>query len=83
MVFIQSELSKILVCHGESDKFVSEKDFAVGLNQRQTIKHFFEHIKQNAVQKEIWLDSINGYQEHVHCLIRNILCGRMIIGLQE
>ena len=32
-------------------------------------KQLFEHIKQNANQKQIWLDSINGYQEHVHCLI--------------
>jgi putative transposase len=32
-------------------------------------KQFFEHIRQNANQKQIWLDSINGYQEHVHCLI--------------
>jgi putative transposase len=32
-------------------------------------KQFFEHIKQNTIQKQIWLDSINGYQEHVHCLI--------------
>jgi putative transposase len=32
-------------------------------------KQFFEHIRQNAIQKQIWLDSINGYKEHVHCLI--------------
>lgn len=29
----------------------------------------FNHIKQNAVEKGIWLDCINGYLEHVHCLI--------------
>lgn len=28
-----------------------------------------EHIKQNALQKDIWLDSIHGYRDHVHCLI--------------
>jgi putative transposase len=29
----------------------------------------FEHIKHNATTKEIWLDSINGYTDHAHCLI--------------
>jgi putative transposase len=29
----------------------------------------FEHMKQNAPQKNIFLDRINGYQDHVHCLI--------------
>lgn len=29
----------------------------------------FQHIKEYAKEKNIWLDSINGYQEHIHCLI--------------
>jgi len=29
----------------------------------------FNHIKANAKEKGIWLDCINGYKEHVHCLI--------------
>ena len=29
----------------------------------------FMHIKQNAKDKNILLDCINGYMEHVHCLI--------------
>ena len=29
----------------------------------------FRHIKANANEKEIWLDCVNGYQEHAHCLI--------------
>ncbi len=29
----------------------------------------FQHIKENAIQKEIILDLVNGYSEHVHCLI--------------
>ena len=29
----------------------------------------FDHIKQNAVLKGIHLDRINGYEEHVHCLV--------------
>ena len=28
-----------------------------------------EHIKQNARKKEIFIDRINGYTEHLHCLI--------------
>ena len=29
----------------------------------------FQHIKQNAETKGIWLDCINGYHDHAHCLI--------------
>ena len=29
----------------------------------------FEHIKQNAGEKGIWLDSVNGYEDHAHCLV--------------
>ena len=32
-------------------------------------KNIFQHIKENAAQKDIWIDSINGYTEHVHCLL--------------
>lgn len=31
--------------------------------------HLFDHIKQNARAKNIYLDRINGYYDHVHCLI--------------
>lgn len=27
-----------------------------------------QHIKQNAVEKNLLIDSINGYDEHLHCL---------------
>ncbi len=39
------------------------------LNSVQIRKQLFDHIKQNAGKKEIWLDTINGHQEHIHCLI--------------
>ena len=26
------------------------------------------HIKQNAKSKNIWIDTINGYDDHLHCL---------------
>ena len=29
----------------------------------------FQHMKLNAKKKNIWLDSINGYNDHVHCLL--------------
>lgn len=29
----------------------------------------FDHIKKNAKKKNIYLDSINGYHDHVHCLV--------------
>ena len=35
----------------------------------ETRKKVFQHIKQNAEEKGIWLDCINGYQDHAHCLI--------------
>lgn len=32
-------------------------------------KNVFQHIKQNAKEKNIWLDSVNGYADHAHCLL--------------
>ena len=29
----------------------------------------FDHIRQNALLKDIYLDRINGYVDHVHCLV--------------
>jgi len=33
---------------------------------RQTV---FEHIKQNTKGKGIYLDCVNGYEDHIHCLV--------------
>jgi putative transposase len=30
----------------------------------------FEHIHQNALKKEILMDIVGGYSDHVHCLFR-------------
>jgi putative transposase len=38
-------------------------------NSVELRKKVFQHIKDNADEKNIWLDCINGYQEHAHCLI--------------
>ena len=32
-------------------------------------KKIFDHIRQNAKMKGIFLDCINGYDEHIHCLV--------------
>jgi len=39
------------------------------LNSHEIRTRLFEHIKQNAKDKDIWIDSVNGYQDHIHCLI--------------
>jgi len=39
------------------------------LNSSSLRKSVFQHFKQNASEKGIWLDCVNGYQEHTHCLI--------------
>ena len=39
------------------------------LNSQELRKQVFQHIKKNAEEKGIWLDCVNGYQEHAHCLI--------------
>lgn len=32
-------------------------------------KELFKHIKMNAYSKKIHIDRINGYVEHIHCLV--------------
>ncbi|CAN5495867.1 hypothetical protein BH10BAC2_BH10BAC2_12600 [soil metagenome] len=29
----------------------------------------FNHIRENAIVKDIYLDRVNGYVDHVHCLV--------------
>ena len=29
----------------------------------------FDHIQENAKQKGIYLDCVNGYEDHIHCLV--------------
>ena len=36
---------------------------------REARVKLFEHIKQNEKSKDIYIDFINGYTEHVHCLL--------------
>jgi len=39
------------------------------LNSLELRKKVFQHIKKNADEKDIWLDCVNGYNNHAHCLI--------------
>lgn len=39
------------------------------LNAFDLRKNVFEHIAENAKEKEIWLDCVNGFTQHAHCLI--------------
>lgn len=32
-------------------------------------KKIFQHIKQNAAEKGVWLDCVSGWHDHAHCLI--------------
>ncbi len=32
-------------------------------------KKVFNHISENAKEKDIWLDVVNGHKDHVHCLL--------------
>ena len=39
------------------------------LDSPELRKKVWEHIKENARGKEIFIDTINGHQDHCHCLI--------------
>ena len=39
------------------------------LNTKELRLKVWQHIRENAKEKEIFIDFINGYAEHCHCLI--------------
>ena len=39
------------------------------LINEETRNKVFQHIKTNAENKNIWLEEVNGYRDHLHCLI--------------
>ena len=47
----------------------STKNREAYFNTAELRKKVFYHIKQNAENKAIWLDTIYGYKDHAHCLI--------------
>jgi putative transposase len=46
----------------------STKDKIPFMNSSERRRMIQEHILQNAKEKEIRLDAVNGFQEHLHCL---------------
>ena len=36
---------------------------------KDTQKNLFHHIRDNAKEKDIYIDFVNGHVEHVHCLL--------------
>ena len=47
----------------------STKDRVPFMHTPELRSEIFKHIKENAESKGIWLDSINGYNNHAHCLV--------------
>jgi REP element-mobilizing transposase RayT len=47
----------------------STKDRKPFLDSPELRTKVWQHINENAKSKEIFIDTINGYQEHCHCLI--------------
>ena len=47
----------------------STKNREALLNSLVLRKKIFQHIKENAPKRAIWLDTINGYKDHAHCLL--------------
>ena len=47
----------------------STKNRSPFLESSELRKKVWKHIKENARSKGIFIDEINGYQEHCHCLI--------------
>jgi REP element-mobilizing transposase RayT len=39
------------------------------LDSYELRQKLWEHIHSNGKQKEIYIDTVNGYQEHCHCLV--------------
>jgi putative transposase len=39
------------------------------LKNHELREQLFNHLKHNAETKDIWLDCVNGYHDHIHCLI--------------
>ena len=47
----------------------STKNRAPYLSSPEVRKKVWQHIKDNAVQKGIFVDFVNGYSDHCHCLV--------------
>ena len=39
------------------------------MNSQDLRRTIFQHIKENAKEKGSWIDCVNGFSDHVHCLL--------------
>jgi putative transposase len=39
------------------------------LSSKEIRHKVYEHIIENAKEKDIWLDCVDGYHDHLHCLV--------------
>ena len=47
----------------------STKHRAPFLSSRSIRYKVCKHIRENAKEKNIWIDCVNGYHDHLHCLV--------------
>jgi putative transposase len=47
----------------------STKNRTPYLSSKEIRFSVFDHMKKNAEEKDIWLDCVGGYCDHVHCLL--------------
>lgn len=47
----------------------STKNRTQFLNDKELRFKVWKHIKQNAEEKDIFIDVVNGYSDHCHCLV--------------
>ena len=47
----------------------STKDRLPILNTLELRQKLWDHIRENATKKDIFIDYVNGYEDHCHCLV--------------
>jgi putative transposase len=47
----------------------STKNREPSLNTKEKRQMVWQHIRENAKEKDIFIDCINGYSDHCHCLV--------------
>jgi putative transposase len=47
----------------------STKNRIQTLNTPELRRNMWQHMRENAVKKNIFIDFVNGYSEHCHCLV--------------
>lgn len=45
----------------------STKNGTPFLTSSEIRENVFNHISENAEEKDIWLDAVSGHKEHIHC----------------